>query len=262
MSYRVFTLKAGQPVQIPVQGKVILVDDTGEAEGVDITPMKGGATFTKMPKRQKAFKCFADYDAIILEAAVDCVVSMFLSQTDVSLGFASGALVNVMGQVSIGNDPDNRVPVDIGGGLIEVTASNVGINNTDETAVPMRQRPADVFAVQVKNSDASAMPVVQKGGAEFVTRGYLAAIVTDVAPVNMTEIRGPVLAVGAARRGFRIKNVGAGAVAIGGAGVTIDNAVVLIQPGETWNENEAPGAAWHGVCAAGTSSTLNIQVIA
>lgn len=258
MSYRVFTLKAGQPVQVPVQGKVILVDDTGAAEGVDITPMRGGATFTKMPKRQKAFKCFADYDAIVLEAATDCVVSLFLSQTDVSLGFASGALVNVMGGVSVLNDPDNRVPVeasgavtiindaasrvpvDVGGAVIQVTATNVGINNTDDTAVP----------------------VAQKAGTEFKTREYQPALVTDSAPVAVTAAKTVLLAASAARRGFRVKNVGANPAAIGGTGITFANAVIVIQPGETWNENEAAPAAWWAICEAGMASTLNVQVIA
>jgi hypothetical protein len=70
------------------------------------------------------------------------------------------------------------------------------------------------------------------------------------------------LVASALRRGFRIKNVGANSVAIGGDGLNYANAVVLIQPGETWNENEALGAAWSCICGAGLASTINIQTIA
>lgn len=85
--------------------------------------------------------------------------------------------------------------------------------------------------------------------------------VTNSAPVAVAAVAGAVVAASATRRGLRLRNVGDNPVAMGGAGVTYANAVVLIQPGEIWNENEAPGAAWYAICDAGKASTLNIQTV-
>lgn len=236
MTYRKFTLKAGKPIQVPVSGKVILVDDTGAAEGVDITPMRGTSELTKMPKRQKAFKCFEDYDAIVLEAAVDCTVALFLSQTDVSLGFASGALVNVRGDVSILNDPDNpvpvgllpgaavtvangaanRIPVDIGGGTVAVTADNVGVNNANDKPVPMQFQ---ALASLVNNP-------------ALVVNNVAAAVPADAT---------------LKRAYFRNASANGARIALGGAGVTMAAAAIILQPGDMWAETDAAGAAWYAV---------------
>lgn len=111
-------------------------------------------------------------------------------------------------------------------------------------------------AVQVNNTpacdDAVAIP----------TTPYQAQTVTNVAPFAVAATGAVFLAAGAGRRGFRIKNVGANPVAIGAAGLAYANGGVLLLPGEAWNENEAPGAAWSCICDAGLVSTLNIQTIA
>lgn len=247
--YYSFRLKANQPTQAPVRGRVILLDDTGVADGIDITPIINGAEGRTMPSRKKAFKCTTDYDGVVLQASVDTTVSIFLSANDVSLGFADGALVNVLGEVTVGNDPGQRVPVDIGGGNVQVTATAVGINNTEANPVPMVQPAGQSFMVD------------QKAGAEFKIRGYLAGAVADIAPVAVTEARPRVVDQSPTRRGLRLRNSGLYPVGMGGQNVTMANAVVLIQPGEVWNENEAPGAAWYCVTAAGQASTINIQTI-
>jgi len=243
-------LRAGVDHQQSVSGKLILVDDIGAADGIDITPMLNGGNGRTMPKRKKAFKCWVDYDAVVLRSDVDTTVSLFLASRDVSLGFADGALVNVVGEVTVGNDPGARVPVDIGGGNVQVTATAVGINNTDANAIPTVQKAGSTTVVE------------QKEGAEFRMRPYLAATVTEVGTLAVSDARLPLIAAAAGRRGLRIKNIGPNPVAIGGAAVTMANAVVLIQPGETWNENEAPGAAWYCLTDAGLNSNINIQTIA
>ena len=81
------------------------------------------------------------------------------------------------------------------------------------------------------------------------------------APVVVTDTAGVLLAANAARRGVRFRNAGETAVAIGGAGISFAAASVVIQQGETWNENEAPGAAWYCICEAGLTSQINIQAI-
>lgn len=229
MSYYNFRLKAGVPFRVNVSGKMILVDDVDGAAGVDITPIRGGSNQRTMPKRKKAFKFWIEYDAIELEAETDCSVSMFLSFTDVSLGFADGALVNVVGGVSIVNDPGSRVPVDLAGGNVEVTATNVGISNTDAAPVP--------------------------------TKAKLAGAVAHSEPVGVGVVAVKVLEPSATRRGARFRNAGAAPFAIGGAGVTFAAATDIVMPGETWNEIDAPGAAWYAICEAGSASTINISTV-
>jgi hypothetical protein len=118
-----YSIKAGVPTFATVAGKLVLVDNIDGADSINITLVRNAASGNTMTGRKKAFKCWADYDSVILEAAQDCIVDIWLSNSDVSLGFADGALVNVAGGVSILNDPDSRIPVNVDGGVINVTAS-------------------------------------------------------------------------------------------------------------------------------------------
>lgn len=216
MSYYTIPLQAGMPARFDIAGRVLLVDDCGAAGSVDVQLMRAGTPQTKLPNRKKAFRQVAEYDGVILTAAVDTTVGIFLSYDDVSLGVADGSAVSVPSGVVITNAPGQKIPVDIGGATV-----NVG-----------------TLAIQ------------------------LAGTVTDAAPVAIGAGATAIAAANAARRGMRLRNVGANPVAIGGAGVTFANAAVILQAGETWNENEAPGAAWYGICGAGLASTLNLQTIA
>jgi hypothetical protein len=152
----------------------------------------------------------------VFQAEADCVLSVFLSMTDVSLGFADGALVNVSGGVSILNGGDERVPVDMAGGTITVTAENVGINNTDVNPVPVRS----ARSAQIVNKPAAV-----------VNTGVAQAVVSD-----------------ATLAGLRFRNASASAVVwLGGAGLTPETAAIELRPGDMWTETEAPGAAWYAV---------------
>ncbi|WP_314434615.1 hypothetical protein [Massilia timonae] len=217
MSLYTFRLKAGVPFQAPISGKLILVDSTGEAESIDIVPMRGGQEDRPFPGRQKAFKCWVDFDAIVLHSKVDCTVALFLSRTDVSLGFADGANVNVRGGVSIENDPANAIPVSLQEGVVNVTATNVGISNDNDKAVPVqKQRLATIVDRE---------PVV-------------------LAAANTAQqlIADPTLKL------LRIRNGHPSAtIAIGGADVSIANAAVQLLPGDVWIEDDAPGADWYAV---------------
>jgi len=231
MAYYRFQLKAGVAFRTPVAGRVILIDDLGGASGLDVTPNYGGRDLPTMPSRKVAFKFMEPFDGVTLTAPVDCNVGIFLSASDVSLGFTAGSAVSVSGgQLTIANDGTQRVPVDIAGANIQVNATNVGISNTAANPVPMKH--------------------------------YLPQAVTNVDPVNVTAVAAALVAADAARRGLRVKNVGVNPVAIGGAGVAFAKAVILVQPGETWYESEAAPAAWFCICDAGLTSTLNVQTIA
>lgn len=211
-----YVLKAGMPTQASVQGKMILVDEIVGADGIDITPVLNSSNQRTMPRRKKAFKCWTDYDAVILESDTDCTVLIWLARSDVSLGFADGANVNVQGGVSIVNDQGSRVPVDLAGGTVNVTADNVGISNADDKPVPVKNQ---ALSTLVDN----AAVVVNTGAAQMV------------------------LAQPTYRR-VRFKNAHATAkIALGGAGVTMAKAAIILEPGDVWVEDDAAGATWYAV---------------
>lgn len=225
MAYYRIQLKAGVPFTQSVSGRVILIDDLGGASGLDITPNYGGRDLPKMPDRKKAFKFMEPFDGVTLTAAVDCNVGLFLSSSDVSLGFADGSLVNVSGQVNISNTAAARVPVDIGGGTVNVTASNVAIGNTNASPVPV-QRQALATLVDM-NAVAVGTAAIQ-----IVADATLKRLV--VRNASTTQV-----------------------VALGGATVTMAKAAVVLQPGESWAEEDAAGATWYAIAdAAGADVRL------
>jgi hypothetical protein len=181
-----------------------------------------------------------------------------------------------LASIRVNNTPAQAIPVNFAGTVSPVLGV-VTVDNTNAEAIPVLQKPGEVFEVyvnnaapmavslqetKINNNDAQALPVQQKIGAVFDTRQYLAAVVTDAAQVVATAARTVLVAQAASRRGLRIKNAGINPVAIGGATLAFGTAAVIVQAGETWNENEAPGAAWWCICDAGLSTTLNIQTIA
>lgn len=171
MAYYRFQLQAGVPFRATVAGRVILIDDLGGASGLDITPNYGGRDLPTMPDRKKAFKFMEPFDGVTLKAAVNCNVGVFLSASDVSLGFADGANVNVAGGVSILNDANARIPVNVDGGVINVTASVQSFTNivhkpavvVGKTAAVVAVNDASLKRLRFRNTSATAM--IALGGA-------------------------------------------------------------------------------------------------
>ena len=214
MAYYRFQLQAGEPFRAAVSGRVILIDDLGGAPGLDVTPNYGGRDLPTMPDRKKAFKFMEPFDGVTLKAAVDCNVGVFLSASDVSLGFADGSQVNVSGQVVVSNSAAARVPVDLAGGNVQVTATNVGINNDNTKPIPVQKQ---------------ALTTLTDSITKAINTGAAQALISDNTLKRL-----------------RIRNESTSArVALGGANVTMANAAIILEPGETWLEDDAPGAAWY-----------------
>lgn len=205
MSFYTIPLKAGVPFKQNTAGTLLLIDSLGAAPGVSVQLTKvGGSDGATMPNRQSAFRLVEPFEGVTFTSAVDTVLGVFLSTSDVQLGFVSGGAVSVPGGVLIANTPAARVPVDVGGAQINVTATNVGISNNLKTLT--HQAPAVVGTVA-------------------------AQVISDA---NMKRIR--------------FRNADAAAViALGGAQVSMANAVVVLNPGDVWNEDDAPGAAWFAI---------------
>jgi hypothetical protein len=130
--------------------------------------------------------------------------------------------------VAITNGDDQRVPVDIAGGAVTVTASNVGINNADANAVPVRNQALDTI---VDHSPSA----INTGAAQLL--------------VNDSTYRL-----------LRIRNASnTQVIALGGAAVTLANAAIILQPGDTWEETAAAGAPWY---ATSDANGADVRVMA
>jgi hypothetical protein len=109
---------------------------------------------------------------------------------------------------------------------------------------------ADLFDAEVIIGNTGADPIP--------TEPVLAQALTNVAPVAVGDAATPLVALSAARRVNYVRNVGDNTVALGAAGLAFGDAVIYVQPGETWVEDQAPGAAWFAICDAGLETTINV----
>lgn len=76
--------QADIPYSHNVAGKLILLDSTGAAAGVDIATIRNGTPQATMPARKAAFHLVETCDGVTLTAPVDATIGIFLSFEDVS----------------------------------------------------------------------------------------------------------------------------------------------------------------------------------
>lgn len=233
MSFYNLRLQAGVPYVHNVEGKVLLVDSTGAADGVDIALMRNGTPQTTMPMRKAAFRLVEAYDGVMLTSPVATSVGIFLSFEDVQLGVADGAAVKVPDGVAINNT--EPIPVLFGG-----------------TVTPV------LGVVTVDNTSGEAIPIAQVAGTTFTTEAKPMGSLVNPAPV-VVGLAATALIADATLKRLRIRNGHATAiVALGGAGVTLANAAIQLLPGDIWLEKDAAGAAWFAVSdTAGTPVQVN-----
>jgi len=241
MSYYRINLVAGVPYRQDTAGGLLLLDSPGAAGGVDIELLRNGSPRTKMPNRQAAFRIETAFDGVILTAAVDTVVGIFLSFENVSLGVADGSAVTVPDGIQITNDNAFAVPVrTVPGNPLEVSFAG--------TVEPV------LGEVQVTNTDAQAIPVIQKDGEVFLTQENGLTQIVNAAPV-VVGLAAVLLSSDATLQKLRIRNSHASAmVAIGGLGVTLANGAIQLAPGDMWVEDSAAGAAWYAISDTAATS--------
>ncbi|WP_321797125.1 hypothetical protein [Burkholderia sp. BCC1988] len=223
---------AGSPFQSPIGGRVLLIQasDIGPVLTVILSDAKGnryevgnvGAAFKAKP----AF----GFTSVEIDAPAAANVTFIVSDGDVDLqANAAGVTVINTGAnpvpVSLVAEPGAPVPVTVQGNVnvtgAQLTATNVGITQAGNAA---ENAPVPVPAF-------------------------------NTAAPNQVAL----LAAAAARRAVRFRNAGTGMAYIGGAGVTPSNAVLALNPGDVWTENDAAPAAWFGTSDNG--ATINIQVL-
>ena len=268
MSYKLIRLSAGIEERVDIPGRLLLVDSVTTGQGVDIALLRNGTPSPTIPGRMPGFRLVEDFGGVILKSALDCEVGIFLSINDVQLGGTAGGAVLVPEGVAITNGLANSIPVTLTSSSnttpIPVSLSSIRINNTAAQPIPVNfaGTVAPVLGVvTVDNTNAEAIPVQQKPGEKFevnvanvslpVTiaqtlnvKDVACSAIVNLAPISAGIAAVPLVADATLRR-LRVRNGHATAtIAIGGAGITLASAAVVLLPGDVWNETDAAGAAW------------------
>jgi hypothetical protein len=225
-------LTAGVPTQFQVKGKVLQIVSSGQSAGLTVQFLQGNQIAYTVNGALSGWKLTPQggFDSITLASATAGTVAALVTNGDIDVQILENAS-------AITNTPANPVPVSLvsepgapvevtitGANTIEVTATNVGINNTVDNPVPVTPTQA--------------------------------ASVVEVAPVVVGAAVGALIAA-AARRALRVRNAGTGLLAIGGnAALTLAQAVIVLNPGDVWEETLAPSAAWYAVSDTGTTAAV------
>lgn len=218
-SYSEF-IAAGQPMKLTIGGKLLYIQRSQAGAVLDVTFHNGFGTQT-VNGVGKGFKAgpVGGFDTITIATAADGVVEFIVTDGDVNAQFddASTIIGNDDGQaIPVRLKAGERLPVDLAGGNVSVTATNVGISNTNANAVPVKSQ---------------ALGTIVDHDPAIIGTGAAQLLIND-----------------ATFRRLRVRNAHASAVvALGGAAVTLANAAIVLQPGDIWAEDDAAGAAWYAV---------------
>lgn len=219
----------------------------GVGAGAKLTPAAG---FTKVEISTTAD---ANVQFVITNGDIDVQLTQIGTNiTNTNANPVPVSIVSEPGQpFQVTNVPGQDLKVTVDGTVnvsgATLTATNVAINNTGANPVPVS--------------------LVSEPGAPIAVTPTQAATITDASPVavpaftsgapNQVHIR-----TAGACRSLRIANPSAstGVLYVGGSGVTPTNAVIALQPGDVWNETDAPQIDWYAT--SDTGATANMQVIA
>lgn len=220
-SYNEF-MQAGVPVKLSIGGRLLYIQRSSGGAVLDITFHSGAGT-QAVSGVGKGFKAgpVGGFDTITFKASQDSTVEFIVTDGDVSAQFddANTIIGNDDGQaVPIRLKVGDRLPVDLAGGTVNVTASNVILGNDNTKPVPI-QRQALATLV-----DLNAV-AVGTAAAALVSDNTLKRLIVRNASLTQT-------------------------VAIGGATVTMAKAAIVLQPGDSWIEEDAAGAAWYAIADA------------
>lgn len=244
MSYQSIPLLAGKPYRLDSPGVLLLIDSPGIAGGIDVQLVRGGQALAVMPNRKAAFRHVGAFDGVILTAEVDTTAGFFISFDDVNLGLSDSSAVSIPQGVSITNPPGAPIPVTFSQQIVPL--GSVKINNADAEAVPVVQKVGGSFIVEQKA--AASFTVEQKAAAVFTTQAEKLTNIVDHTPAVIGTGAATLLISDATYKRLRVRNASATArVALGGAALTMANAAIILEPGDTWVEDDAAGAAWYAI---------------
>lgn len=175
-----------------------------------------------------------------------------------------------LASIRVNNTEAQAIPVNFAGTVSPVLGV-VTVDNTNAEAIPVLQKPGEAFEVHVNNvaplavsltetkinnSDAQAVPVVPKVGAVFSVKDVQCSTIVNIAPVS-AGLAAVALVADATLRRLRVRNGHATAtIALGGVGITMATAAIVLAPGDIWNESEAAGASWYAISDTAATPVL------
>lgn len=155
MSYQEVTLDASGTFQASESGKLFLLESISGAGLATVDIRRGGKRVFRGLKRQRGLRIFSErgFDLVRLEAPAGTVIGYTIADEDIRLEVADGMTVAIPAGVVVTNTALNRVPVDVGGAVINVTATAVEI---DQKAVTVAGYAYTVPAAGIAVSTAAA----------------------------------------------------------------------------------------------------------
>jgi len=151
------SLKPGVPMPFQVKGTILQILSSGDSAGLTVQFFQGGRVAYTINDVMTGWKLKPQggFDALAIASATADTISAIVTAGDVDIQILNNESV-------VTNTAANPVVVTLDGGSVNVSASNVGINNTDENPVPV-SLVSDVdgtaLPVTVGNTSANPVPV-------------------------------------------------------------------------------------------------------
>lgn len=240
--------KAGQATNLPYRGNTFIIQASDQGNSVKVDFVQNGATVYDLQNVGPGLKArpVLGFDGLVITASVDTNLQFIVSDGDIELQITQQTVTVANLGVPVVNGPTplhTTIDGTVNVSGVTLTATNVGINNTNANPVPVSLHASD---------DTTAIPVQVQPPASTPT---------DISPVTVGTGSTVLVAANASRKGLRVYNAGTGKLAIIAAtGTTFANAALVLNPGDSWNETDAPQAAWWAISDVGT--TANIQAVA
>ena len=243
-----FTLLPGESKSLNIAGSTFILYDLGGAPGVDIALLRNGSSFISAANVQRGLTLspIGSFTGVSIgnpDSVAHTVRAWILKDGEGSVTFADNLTVSgasIAGAVGITNTDANPVPVKIDGGDV-IISGPITVSNE----------------VEIKNDSGNPIPVNIVGAGVTVALTQ-AGTLTEHGGFAITASLAAVLPALAGRKLARFANTGAVPVALGGAALSFAGAVIVLQPGDMWSDNDAAPAAWYAVTATGAGA-LTIQ---
>lgn len=243
------TLQPNVALPFYMKGTVFQILSSGNSAGLTIQILQGGRVAYTVNGALTGWKIKPQggFDSLTIMSATGDTISGIVTSGDLdvqvleSIAEVTNTSANPLPVYLPGNSAGNPLAVTLEGSTVNLTATNVGINNTSANPVPVTlvSEPGAPFQVQPVPSSSAA---------------------TDIAPLAVT-VAGVELIAAGTRKGLRIRNSGTGQLGLTAASATtFAQAAIVLQPGDMWNETDAPQATWYAISDVGT--TANMQAVA
>lgn len=224
-------ITVGSPLALSIPGKTLYIQRSSAGPVLNVEIVKGQAESSRIARVGKGFKVTpaTGFDGIRITTTADSLVDFVVTDGGIDLAFDEDAQI-------IGNEDDQAIPIRtpagkplevLFGGTVEPVLGIATVDNNDDEAIPVRSQSLSIFM--------------------------------HAAPVSVGVTATVLTAADATRRKLVIRNghVSA-AVAIGGASITMENAAIVLLPGDIWEERDAAGAAWYAIS---DESQVSVQVM-